>query len=160
MATDSITISEVATAVRFAFYLWAGKVGPKEFGNGLGNYLVRDMDFFVSLAKEIKEEGLDLFAEHKARTEEELKRRKLRSNCVEIAEEILAVVSHLRKHDHRWPLFENCVNKQTPRAVARRQKDRAEWSVLDDLAAVAGIIENRVGPEKIETMLTFRRLLA
>ena len=160
MATDSITISEVATAVRFAFYLWAGKVGPKEFGNGLGNYLVRDMDFFVSLAKEIKAEGLDLFAEHKERTEEELKRRKLRSDCVEIAEEILAVVSRLRRDDHRWELFEKCVNKQTPRSVARRMKDRAEWSVLDDLSAIAGIIEKHVGPEKIETMLTFRRLLA
>lgn len=155
------SVMEAAGVVEVSVRLWSGSVGPKKDGNvWWSNVMMRDQTFFVQLAKDVRLGVQEMMEPYAALAEREAANRRWRQQCVEDAELVLNAVRAARLRGLPWELFEKCIAGQTPRQLVRSVKDRPGWSILGELQNWVLVVDAALEPEKIERLLTLRRMMA
>jgi len=155
------SVMEAAGVVEVSIKLWSGSVGPKKDGNvWWSNVMMRDQTFFVQLAKDVRLGVQEMMEPYAARAADEAAARRWRQQCVEDAELVLNAVREARLKGLPWQLFEKCIAGQTPRQIIRGDKKRPGWSILGELQNWVLVVDTALEPEKIERLLTLRRMMA
>lgn len=159
---------EIATCCRLSWMLMAGSGGPRFAQVNVETLFVRDADFMVDLARDMADRWSDVsvrFGEiaeaNRVAAEENASRRRLRSEALLVASDVVDVMRSLRRnHEYKWRMFQKMIGKQTLRQIVRRSKDRSGESIAEDIGWCSGEILRVVGEERLETLLTLRSIMA
>jgi len=160
---------EIATCCRLTLTLMGGQErGPGWAQVNLSTLFVRDADFIHDLAMDLARSAGEVGQWWwRIRRDNELSEaengvyRRLRTEAVAVAGELIDVIRHLqRNHPRRWDNFEKMVRKQTVRQITRKTKKGDRYLVRDDIRWCAAYIEEKLGPERLEKLLTLRAEMA
>jgi len=160
---------EIASLCRMSSAMMGdGRIGPGLAQVNMDTMFVRDGDFFYDLAVEMAGELGDVYSHYhelrrgnEASNDEEATKRRMRSEAVKIASELVDVMRHIeRGWPERWQTFQMMIRKQTLNKIVRKRKDRAASVLRSDVEWCARAIERHLGVEKLDRLLTIRADLA
>ncbi len=166
---EGTTAQEVATCCRMSAQMMGGEVrGPGWAQVKLDTLFVRDSDFIHDLAKDLAKSWgevgrmwWEIKEANKLSAEENAKLRRLRSDAVGVASDMIAAMRHLRTHHpRRWASFEKMIKKQTVRKIMRGVKAADRGVVRSDIEWCAWYIKQAVGDDRLEKLLTLRAEMA
>lgn len=172
MGSGMLNVSEVVTCCRLSLMLMGagGRDGPRLAQVNLATLFVRDGDFLYDLAREIAKEmqwgGVsDVYAElhrnNRVSDGENVAMRKLRSDAIAVASDVVDVMRHLEKvRSDRWEYWKILMKKQTLRRVMREVSKSDRAVARSALSWCGDRFEELVGTERLEILLTLRRALA
>lgn len=155
---------EVATCCRIAMALMGGRGGPRFSQVRLETLFVRDGDFLYDLAREMSREIGGIMAryheikrDNEASNRENAAKRRLRSEAVVVASDVVDVMRHLStNYPERWQYFQKMIAKQTLRQIVRRSDGATGPVIRDGIEWCSSRVEQVIGAGRLETLLTFR----
>lgn len=160
---------EVASCCRMGAGMMAGgRLGPRLAQVRMDTLFVRDGEFLYDVAMDMASEWskvgswwLELKRANELSDRENGAVRRMRSEALVIASELVDVMRHLQKnHPERWQAFEKMVRKQTVRKIMRRVKKEDRGVVRGSILWCAQYIERQVGADRLERLLTLRSEMA
>ena len=160
---------EVASACRFGVALMGdGRIGPGWAQVNVDTLFVRDGDFLYDLAKQMVREGedvlvrwLELRRDNALADNENAARRRLRSEAVVVASEVVDLCRHIeRNYPRRWAVFSKMLKKQTVRKIMRGVAVKDRMLAKEDIGWCAAFIVRGVGEDRLEKLLTLRSEMA
>lgn len=160
---------EVATCCRISVGLMGGgDRGPGWAQVNMGALFVRDGDFLYDLAREMAREGEgiverwgEIQRDNQISDSENSARRRLRSEALVVAGEVIDVMRHLEKSRRdRYQWFHKMIKKQTLRQIMRGVNVGDRGVVRASILWCSAHVEAVVGVERLDVLLTLRRAMA
>lgn len=160
---------EIATCCRLSLTLMGGQErGPGWAQINMDTLFVRDSDFVYDLAMDLARSAgevgrwwWEIRRDNALSDSENARERRIRTEAVGVAGELIDIIRHLqRNHPKRWASFEKMVRKQTVNKIMRRVARADRYLVRDEIRWCAEYIEQRLGSERLEKLLTLRAEMA